>query len=128
MIRLPAALAVFLLAGCANLAAYQPYVADVKDRKALADDEVACLARAEAYKAPLSGQAIASAALQGGAVNAASGVLNPLAPVLGSLGYASGEFLSELGLLSSAQRRVFLICLSHRGMRSGLYDVLDPNQ
>lgn len=117
-----------LLAGCADLAQYKPYVTDVSDPALLASDEADCLARATAYKTPLSSRSIFSAAGQGASINAAAGAISPLGPLLGGAGYATAELLSELGLLSTAQRKVFLICLAHRGERSRAYDVLDPNQ
>lgn len=125
----PAALfAAIFLSGCASVADYRPYVVDVVDPATLARDERECLAAAEAYSAPLSIGAIANGAAQGASNNASGAALNPLVPVLGAAGGATSVLLSEIGLLNNDQRRVFLLCLSHRGERSRAYDVIDPNQ
>jgi hypothetical protein len=117
-----------LLGGCAPLSEYQPYVVDVIDTAALANDKAHCLSVAEAYNPGLDLGTIASSAAQGGASNLAGAAVNPYVPVLGAAGGATSATLQGLGLLSSAQKRVFLLCLSHLGERSRAYDVVDPNQ
>ena len=123
-----ALLVLIWLSGCVGVAQYQPYIKDIKDPVALAKDQGVCLGYAQAYKPVLSASAIATAGVQGGAGNLAGAAINPLVPVLGAVGGAGSELLSQIGILNNDQRRVFLLCLAHRGLRSGAYDVLDPNQ
>lgn len=124
----PFPIALLLLSGCGGVAEYNPYIVDISQPQTLVDDKRDCLGYALGYKPGLNGSAISSAAAQGAASNLAGAAVSPLVPVLGAAGGAGGEFLTEMGLLTTAQRRVFLICLSHRGERSRAYNVIDPNQ
>ena len=126
--RILLALPVILLAGCNTVASYQPYITDIKDPGRLAADKVDCLGRAQGYTTPMSASAIGTASAQGAAGNLAGAAINPLVPVLGAAGGAGSELFKQLGVLNNDQRRVLLLCLAHRGLRSGAYDVLDPNQ
>lgn len=117
----------FLLAGCASVKDYLPYVEDVANPSELFKDEVECNRYAVAYKTPFDLEAIATGAAQGGANNASGAAINPLVPLLGAAGGATSAALSQLGILNNDQRRVFLKCLEHRGERSHAYNVMDPN-
>ena len=116
-----------IVGGCASVDSYSPYVVDISQPDVLIVDEKQCLAAADAYTAPLNLNAVASGAAQGAANNASGAALNPLVPVLGAAGGATSALLSGLGVLNNDQRRVFLLCLSHRGERSHAYNVVDPN-
>lgn len=118
------------LAGCAPaVATYEPYVGDVVNPAALLLDKAACRGYALAYQAPLDINAIATGAAQGAARNASGAAIPPfgIVPALGAAGGATEAALSGLGVFNNDQRRVFLKCLEHRGLRSGAYSVIDPN-
>ena len=116
-----------LLAGCSTVATYKPYVGDVVDQAALTADTEACMGYALGYSTPFDFNSIGTSAAQGVANNAAGAALNPLVPVLGGAGGGTSALLSQLGVLNNDQRRVLLLCLAHRGLRSGAYNVMDPN-
>lgn len=116
-----------LLVGCSTLPEFQPFVTDVTDQAALQSDERECLAIAQTYRAPLGLGSIGTAALEGGGNNLAGAAVNPLVPALGAAGGASSALLTGLDLMSSGQRRAFLLCLDHRGERSHAYSVIDPS-
>lgn len=116
------------MAACVPIEGYHPYVGDIENQAILDKDEADCASYAKAYSTPLDVDAISSAAVQGGARNASGAALNALVPVLGAAGGASSELLSEVGLLNDDKRKVFLRCLDHRGVKSGAYNVMDPNE
>ena len=116
----------FLL-GCSTLDGYQPFVADVSQPSVLLADESHCLRIAQSYSAPLSIGTIGTAAVEGAGNNLAGAALNPLVPVLGAAGGASSALFTDLDLLSTGQRRVFLRCLDKRSELTHAYVVLDPN-
>lgn len=127
MFKFLAICAALALAGCAGLSSYKPFVIDITDAGALTKDQNDCLAIAQTYRSPISIGSIGTAAVEGGGNNLAGGALNPLVPALGAAGGASAELLKDIDLLGSQQRRVFLLCLDHRGERSHAYSVVDPN-
>ena len=117
------------LASCAtNPSQPAPYVIDITDQSALDQDKIDCEGAALGYKAPLSATQIGASAAKGAANNAAGAAVNPLVPVLGAAGAATSTTLDELGVLNTKQRRVYLLCLAHRGAKSGAYNVIDPDQ
>lgn len=125
--RFAAVALAFILSGCGFASGYQPYIQDITDHAALAEDEIACRDYALAYHTPIDLNSILTSAAQGGARNASGAALNPLVPILGAAGGATSEVLSQLGVLNNDQLRVFLRCLEHRGERSHAYNVMDPN-
>lgn len=119
--------AMLILSGCSSVSGYVPYIVEISDPAALAHDESVCLTYALDYSAGFDLAEIANAGAQGAANNAAGAAINPLVPVAGGLGGAGAALLGQVGLLGTAQRKVFLICLHDRGFKSGLYAVMDPN-
>jgi hypothetical protein len=125
--RLLCLLSLTVLMGCSSVGDYQPYIVDVTDPVALSRDKAECLGFAKAYKYPWDLTALANKTVQGATSNAAEAVINPLIPAAGAAGAAGTSILQSLGLNSQAQVRIYLLCLSHRGTKSGLYNVVDPN-
>ncbi len=121
------ALASSLLVACIPLENFKPLVIDVTDQSALDRDSRQCLQVAEGYKPGLDVGQIASATAQGASGNLANAVINPLVPAFGAAGGAATATLQGFGLLDASQKRVLLRCLEHRGMKSGAYNLVDPN-
>lgn len=94
---------------------------------ALETDKAACLIRAQAYKPPTDLGSFATAAGVGAGDNLAGAAINLLVPALGAAGGVAVAGMKALGLNSSDKIRVYLRCLSNRGIRSGAYEMLDPN-
>lgn len=116
-----------LLTGCADVTVYQPYITDVTDPAALASDKVACLVHAHAYKPPTDLASLATAAGVGAGDNLAGAAITPLVPALGAAGGVAVAGMKAVGLNSTDQIRVYLRCLSNRSLRSGAYEMNDPN-
>lgn len=121
-------LACLVLAGCVSVADYQPAVTDITDQAVLTRDEAVCRSVALGYEPGLDIGNITSQAVQGGASNLAGAAVNAWVPVLGAAGGASSAALNGFGVLKTDQRKVFLKCLDHRGVKSGAYSVIDPNE
>lgn len=119
-----------LLSGCASVENYQPYITDATtpaDQAQLAKDRIDCLARAKGYVAPTDIPSFGTAAAVGAGNNMAGAAINPLVPALGAIGGIGVAAMKAIGLNGADQVRVYLRCLEHRGLRSGAYDMLDPN-
>lgn len=119
--RLLLASLIFLLAGCASVDSYAPYVREIKDQAALDRDKSLCLTYARDYRTPLSPKAIAGAGTQGTLSNLGTAAISPLATALAGAGRASSEFISEIGLNDADQVRIYNRCLCIKGEQSGNY-------
>lgn len=97
------------------------------DPVALAADKAVCLSRAQAYEPSTDLGSYATAAGVGAGNNLAGAVINPLVPALGAVGGVGIAAMKAVGLNSADQIRVYLRCLSNRSLRSGAYEMNDPN-
>lgn len=117
-----------VLAGCSNLASWQPYAVEIASPAVYAADKASCLTYAQGYSPGLDFSGLGSAAIKGGAQNAPAGVVGgPLIPAVGALGSATTQVLNDLDLLSTDKKRVFVICLREKTRRDRAALVLDPN-
>ncbi len=119
-------LAALALAGCGSVQRYAPLAMDVTDRGALDRDTAQCRQFAAAHPSPFDIAGIGSAGVEGAARNAAAAAVSPWAPVLSGAGSAGAETLQDIGLLDTNQIKILLLCLDHRGQKSGLYSIVDP--
>lgn len=120
-------LALFLVGCAVGPKDFKPYAPAVYDADRYAADETLCRGYAEGYEPDFDLGRIAGAAGTGALQNAPSALVAPSAVALGSAGSAGSEALEELGILTTAQIRVFVFCLKTLTGRDRSALVLDPN-
>lgn len=122
----PAPLLALLLCACAA-PTYQPYTVEVIDPIIFRSDLSLCQGYAKAYPQAFSPTAVVAAGVAGGLQNAPGAAVSPLVPVVGALGSAAEAVLSGIDVLNSNQRKIVIMCMTQKGIRSGAFLVLDPN-
>lgn len=119
------------LGGCAEriTSGYTPYTVEIKDQALFNNDLQACRNYALQYLRDQGGLKPSEMAQEGateGLNKMGYVVVSPLAPVLGALGGASGEAMTQLGLNSVKGKKIVASCMKSKGDKSGNYLTIDP--
>lgn len=118
--------------GCvqSEVEGFTPYTPEIRELSTFYSDLSTCRLHALRYlneKGNINPSQIAQEGAREGSSKLGYIALSPWAPVLGALGAASAETLSQLGLDSKDSKKIIAVCMHDKGVHHNLYSVYDPN-